>query len=366
MLFGEAPSNWTARWHPEPESRGTFSILSTCVVTLGLCIWTSVHLNIPAESRSPKRACWDPRGWVTKQQWRKLGWLILGILAPEMVAFTAWVQRRKAQRFTKDMQQLLEKKAQTQRDRESENPEDMEMSAVDSTGRDLEVRDTWTLTHSFYALMGGFAFDTSNLQPDEKFLPGSRDRVVLSKDGLIWLAEYEPELLPDISKADILDKSNASQLAKTIVCLQVAWFIIQCISRLAQGLPISLVELNTFAHTVCTLLIYYFWWDKPLDIEEPTKISGKSVQGACAWLCYFTEFDGQRDSDYLEFINSGIEPSPVLCLRHASSGILPDSTTNATNDIAIMQSRGVLGKGASSHFIDHIYSIPPPTTVAGC
>lgn len=79
------------------------------------------------------------------------------------VAFTAWVQRRKAQRFTKNMQQLLEKKAQTQRDRESENPEDMEMSAVDSTGRDLEVRDTWTLTHSFYALMGGFAFDTSNL-----------------------------------------------------------------------------------------------------------------------------------------------------------------------------------------------------------
>lgn len=49
---------------------------------------------------------------------------------------------------------------------------------------------------------------------------------MLSKDGLIWLAEYEPELLPDISKADILDKSNASQLAKTIVCLQVAWFII--------------------------------------------------------------------------------------------------------------------------------------------
>lgn len=107
---------------------------------------------------------------------------------------------------------------------------------------------------------------------------------------------------------------------------------------MAQGLPISLVELNTFAYTVCTLLIYYFWWDKPLDIEEPTKISGKSVQGACAWLCYFTEFDGQRDSDYLEFINSGIEPSPVLCLRHASSGS-ESSAAILTTSLPIRQTK---------------------------
>ncbi|KAK3389829.1 hypothetical protein B0H63DRAFT_507320 [Podospora didyma] len=33
-------------------------------------------------------------------------------------------------------------------------------------------------------------------------------------------------------------------------------------------LGISLLELNTFGHAVCTLVIYALWWHKPLDIEE--------------------------------------------------------------------------------------------------
>jgi hypothetical protein len=43
-----------------------------------------VHLNIPEHINEPERKWWDPRGWVTKQQWRKVTWLILGVLAPEM------------------------------------------------------------------------------------------------------------------------------------------------------------------------------------------------------------------------------------------------------------------------------------------
>jgi hypothetical protein len=86
MLWAEAPQNRTASWEPPPSKRGSFQILSSCLITLGLCIWTALHLNVPEHDNGPKRSSWDPRGWIGKQQWRKVGWLVLGMLAPEMVS----------------------------------------------------------------------------------------------------------------------------------------------------------------------------------------------------------------------------------------------------------------------------------------
>lgn len=85
MLFGEAPQDRPAVWHPPPEHRGSFTILSTCIITLALCIWTSLHLNIPEHQPKKTRSSWNPKAWVTRQQWRKVSWLVLGLLAPEMV-----------------------------------------------------------------------------------------------------------------------------------------------------------------------------------------------------------------------------------------------------------------------------------------
>ena len=33
-----------------------------------------------------------------------------------------------------------------------------------------------------------------------------------------------------------------------------------------------MLELNTFAHALCTLVTYLAWWEKPLDVEEPELI----------------------------------------------------------------------------------------------
>lgn len=76
LLFGNGTD--IMHWKPSPNTRGTFDILSTCVITMLLCVWTAVHLNIP------------PPGSVWKPRLRKFGWLILALLAPEMVAYTAW------------------------------------------------------------------------------------------------------------------------------------------------------------------------------------------------------------------------------------------------------------------------------------
>jgi hypothetical protein len=102
--------------------------------------------------------------------------------------------------------------------------------------------------------------------------------------GLRLLANVDFNLIPDISKEEISDKSKANGLAKSIVCVQAFWFCVQCITRLSQGLPITLLELNTFVHALCALLIYWLWWHKPLDVAEPTLIKGNKIHGLVALL----------------------------------------------------------------------------------
>jgi hypothetical protein len=66
----------TSGWRDEPQTRGTWSILSSCIITISLCVWAAVHLNILA---------YEKHGW---QFWRRLGWLIVGLFAPEVVCIT--------------------------------------------------------------------------------------------------------------------------------------------------------------------------------------------------------------------------------------------------------------------------------------
>jgi hypothetical protein len=139
------------------------------------------------------------------------------------------------------------------------------------------------MVHAHLAVMGGLCFDTSNAELN--FLPGDRTRVTLTSRSVVLLAELAPELLPDMSKEQILDKSKADGFGKILACLQAIWFCTQCISRLATGLPITLLELNTFAHALCMLLAYAFWWSKPHDVNEPVLIQGPAMHTICAAMC---------------------------------------------------------------------------------
>lgn len=108
--------------------------------------------------------------------------------------------------------------------------------------------------HNYFAIMGGFAFDTEVSGCD--ILPQGRTRITLTGAGVLALAEFVQQRLPRISVADIDDKSKANRLAKTIAVVQAAWFTAKCITRLAVRLSISLLELNIFSHAICTLVTY--------------------------------------------------------------------------------------------------------------
>jgi hypothetical protein len=124
--------------------------------------------------------------------------------------------------------------------------------------------------------MGGFAIDTRKLDLD--IFSHNRYRMILSVDGFKFLLQHEPDMLPDLSQAEIFDKSKASNLAKTVVCCQAIWFCAQCIARWYSDLAFSLLELNTFAHCVCALIIFVLWWNKPMDVEEPTLINAERIR----------------------------------------------------------------------------------------
>lgn len=88
-----APQNSTLVWRPESRSRGSFNILSTCLVVLVSCVWTAVHLNVPkyeASNESAEGVKGLVKGllrWFRQKKflWRKCAWVLFGILAPELV-----------------------------------------------------------------------------------------------------------------------------------------------------------------------------------------------------------------------------------------------------------------------------------------
>lgn len=71
----------TVSWVSDPDGRGTFSLITSCVLTMGLCVWTALHLNLPPPTFSRKR--W----WL-----ESVRWALTGIFAPELIVFVAWRQ----------------------------------------------------------------------------------------------------------------------------------------------------------------------------------------------------------------------------------------------------------------------------------
>ncbi len=127
----------------------------------------------------------------------------------------------------------------------------------------------FTLEHAFYATMGGFAiaFPPAN--------DGTEGRATLTVENIRSLIEREPDfIIPklQVHLTSITDRSKSTSLGKALLSVQVAWFCLTCASRLAQRLPLSLLEVSTLAHGVCTLASYAVWWFKPLNIDEPTLI----------------------------------------------------------------------------------------------
>jgi len=62
----------------EPSQRGTIGLLTSCISTLLLCIWSAIHMNVfPGNPRSSRR-CFS-----------KIMWAIVALVVPEVLLIRA-------------------------------------------------------------------------------------------------------------------------------------------------------------------------------------------------------------------------------------------------------------------------------------
>ena len=76
----------------EPAGRGTFGLLTSCLITLSLCVYTSLHFNVPGNGSSK-----------VSRFFEKLEWTLVGVFAPELVVYMAWTQWSSARKLTADI-----------------------------------------------------------------------------------------------------------------------------------------------------------------------------------------------------------------------------------------------------------------------
>ena len=195
------------------NTRTLWNIIFSCFSTLFACAWIAVHPNIPA----PGDSSW-------KIFCRRMMIMIFVLLAPELVIIWAARQHHDAK--------ILAIKFQ------------------------IEGRPGWTKTHAFFLIMGGFTLHAK----------GRPIRVLEWKD-LRALARAGRVDWPNITKEEIKDRSKGDHLSKGIVVLQTTWFTIQFFARAASKLTITELEVVTLAFSTLIGLIYYLWWDKPLDVR---------------------------------------------------------------------------------------------------
>ncbi|PVH86399.1 hypothetical protein DL98DRAFT_407617 [Cadophora sp. DSE1049] len=83
-------------WVSDPDGRDTSSLVISCLLTLGLCVWSALHLNIPAKHEKRREF------WL-----RRVKWSTCGVLIPEIVVLLAWRQWTSARRLTREVNKVF-------------------------------------------------------------------------------------------------------------------------------------------------------------------------------------------------------------------------------------------------------------------
>ncbi|KAK4162982.1 hypothetical protein QBC43DRAFT_370969 [Cladorrhinum sp. PSN259] len=230
----------------EPNIRGTMQIIWSSLLTIIACTWTVQHPNVPKHYRGLKK--WT-RPWLRAILYSLLEngkWMVVTVLAPEYIIMAATNNYLVARELTED----LKSKA-----REDGVP--------------------WTLTHSYYALMGGFVLeDLDSVWGQVEGQVKNPEFFHLNVEELEYLRREDYiSRLPAIDEEDINNRCQHDALVKAIALVQILWSIFQAVARAARGLGVNPLEISVLAFAASAVMIYALYWQKPHGIRSTITIS---------------------------------------------------------------------------------------------
>ena len=117
------------------------------------------------------------------------------------------------------------------------------------------------MTHGYFIQMGGFML-----------YEGKVRKGVLSPEKFAALLQQRRIEMPTITADEIQDRSKGDGLTKAIVIIQTTWFVVQVIARRIENLLITQLELITLAFAVLNGVMYFFWWNKPLNVQSTVPV----------------------------------------------------------------------------------------------
>ncbi|KAF7304198.1 hypothetical protein MIND_00651900 [Mycena indigotica] len=238
------------------DCRRLFDIVWGCLITIFLCIWVSVHPNVPPPSlHHPEKdtSLWSRTRWrlfdASEPLVRRMKLMAVALIAPELIIGFASRQLLMARRFSR-------------------------MNGV-------------SLAHGFFFVMGGFVdVDGHPIVTENQLnLPGVLEAICA------------------VPESAIRDKSKGDIFSKGIAFCQGLWFIVQCLARGVQHLPLTELEVATLAFATINALTWLLWVDKPLDVQDPLTIQLRTSPEA--------------DSD------SMFSPNPQAPARHVYPASIP-------------------------------------------
>ncbi|KAF8331050.1 uncharacterized protein EI90DRAFT_3289562 [Cantharellus anzutake] len=206
--------------------RTMWSMVYSCLLTIFACVWTAIHPDVPEQYSA----------WSFGMGSRNIQ-MVFALLSPELSVAAAWAGFSKAWRISKKC---------------------------------AEIQEGWTLTHSYFVIMGGF-FDSSKqevVRPDKNEDPST---LFAKYPGIIDKSGDHRKAA--VTRERILDRSKGDSFAKSVVVLQLLWFTIQYVGRWASHLPKSQLEAMTLAYAALSIFIYALWWYKPLDVHFPIHVT---------------------------------------------------------------------------------------------
>ncbi|CAG7853299.1 SubName: Full=Uncharacterized protein {ECO:0000313/EMBL:CCA70984.1} [Serendipita indica DSM 11827] len=259
------------------QYRSLAGIVLSCLITVFLCIWVALHLNVPEPVDTR-----DMRYLVRFKIWIGSSFrcivvpICVTLVFPEWVLGIAVLQFSKATRLAQKIRELQNGEAKV------------------------------TRQHGFFILMGGFhlfrqihppslnnsreeAGEGAHLLAKKSAAEAGDSRHDQTSSGKTSLVEEFGEPLHPLDEFDVFrllkdrklrlptsaelqDKCKSDGLAKFLVVVQTLWFIAQCIARKVSKLPLTELEVITLGYTLLTVSMYIAWWDKPYRVTFPVRV----------------------------------------------------------------------------------------------